>query len=78
MRRTTVQGTREQVIWTIQGPPDDAGLDDVLSEVYSRIQVDAGLDELDQAHGIPHLEVEAHVLIGESDDLSRTHRERTG
>ena len=45
----------------IQALPDDASVDDVLNEIYFRIQVDAGLDELDQGRGIPHEEVEARL-----------------
>ena len=56
-----MQGTKEQVIRMIQALPDDASVDDVLSEIYFRIQVDAGLDELDQGRGIPHEEVEARI-----------------
>ena len=56
-----MQGTKEQVIRMIQALPDDASVDDVLNEIYFRIQVDAGLDELDQGRGIPHEEVEARL-----------------
>lgn len=54
-------GIKEQVIQMIQELPEDITLDDVMAELYFRLQVDAGLKELDEGKGIPHEEVEKRV-----------------
>lgn len=41
----------------IQNLPDDVSVDDIMSELYFRLQVDAGWKELDEGKGIPHKEV---------------------
>ena len=54
-------GIKEQVIQMIQELPEDITLDDVMAELFFRLQVDAGLKELDEEKGIPHEEVEKRV-----------------
>jgi predicted transcriptional regulator len=49
---------KEQVIKLVQGLPDEVTVDDVMEELYFKMQVDAGLKELDEGKGIPHSEVE--------------------
>ncbi len=49
---------KEQVIKLVQGLPDEVTVDDVMEELYFKMQVDAGLKELDKGKGIPHSEVE--------------------
>ena len=49
---------KQQVIQMIKDLPDEVTLDDVMAELYFKLQVDAGLKELDQGKGIPHEEVE--------------------
>ena len=49
---------KQQVIQIIQSLPDDVTLDDIMAELYFKLQVDAGLKELDEGKGIPHEEVE--------------------
>ncbi len=39
----------------------DASLDDIMAELYFKLQVDAGLKELDEGKGIPHEEVEKQM-----------------
>jgi len=34
--------------------PDDVTIDEILSELYFKIQVDAGLQELDEGKGISY------------------------
>ena len=48
---------KEQVIQLIRQLPDDITMDDILSELYFKLQVDGGLRELDEGKGIPHQEV---------------------
>ena len=48
---------KEQVIQLIRQLPDDITIDDILSELYFKLQVDGGLRELDEGKGIPHQEV---------------------
>jgi len=53
-----VADIKQQVIQMIKDLPDEVTLDDVMAELYFKLQVDAGLKELDQGKGIPHEEVE--------------------
>ena len=34
--------------------PDKVSVDDILAELYFRIQVEKGLNELDEGKGMPH------------------------
>ncbi len=52
---------KQQVIQIIQSLPDDVTLDDIMAELYFKLQVDAGLKELDEDEGIPHEEVEKRI-----------------
>jgi len=52
---------KQQVIRIIQALPDEATLDDIMAELYFKLQVDAGLGELNEGKGIPHEEVERRV-----------------
>ena len=54
-------GIKDQVIRIIQSLPEDITLDDVMAELYFKLQVDAGLKELDEGKGIPHEEVERRM-----------------
>jgi predicted transcriptional regulator len=54
-------GVKQQVIQLIQALPDDVTVDDVMAELYFKLQVDAGLKELDNGKGIPHEEVEKRM-----------------
>ncbi|MCX5887168.1 MAG: hypothetical protein NT096_14865 [Proteobacteria bacterium] len=54
-------GVKQQVIQLIQALPDDVTVDDVMAELYFKLQVDAGLRELDEGKGIPHEEVEKRM-----------------
>ena len=45
---------KQEIIKMIQNLPDDVSIDDIMSELYFRLQVDAGLKELDEGKGIPH------------------------
>jgi predicted transcriptional regulator len=54
-------GIKEQVIQMIQELPEDITVDDVMAELYFRLQVDAGLKELDAGKGISHEEVEKRM-----------------
>lgn len=54
-------GIKQQVIKMIQNLPDEVSVDDIMAELYFRLQVDAGLKELDEGKGIPHAEVEKQM-----------------
>lgn len=54
-------GVKEEVIKIIQALPENVTVDDVMSELYFKLQVDAGLSELDEGRGIPHEEVEKRM-----------------
>lgn len=49
-------GVKQQVIQMIQSLPEDVSIDDIMAELYFKIQVDVGLKELDEGKGIPHEE----------------------
>lgn len=52
---------KEQVIRIVKGLPEDATIDDVMAELYFKMQVDAGLKELDDGKAIPHAAVEKRM-----------------
>ena len=54
-------GVKQQVIQMIQSLPEGVSIDDIMAELYFKLQVDAGLKELDEGKGIPHEEVEKQV-----------------
>jgi predicted transcriptional regulator len=49
---------KQQVIKLIQSMPDNVTVDDVMGELYFKLQVDAGLKELDKGKSVPHKKVE--------------------
>jgi len=53
-----VADVKQQVIRMIEDLPDEVTLDDVMAELYFKLQVDAGLKELDEGKGMSHEEVE--------------------
>lgn len=54
-------GVKEEVIQMIQNLPDEVNVDGIIAELYFKLQVDAGLKELDEGKGIPHEEVEKRI-----------------
>ena len=54
-------GIKKQVIQMIQSLPDDVTINDIMAELYFKLQVDAGLKELDEGTGIPHEEIEKRM-----------------
>ena len=54
-------GVKQKVIQMIQTLPDEVTVDDIMAELYFRVQVDAGLKELDEGKAIPHEEVEKRM-----------------
>jgi len=48
---------KDQVIEMIRTLPDDSTVDDIMEELFFRIQVDRGIKELDEGKGIPHQDV---------------------
>ena len=43
---------KNEVIEMIERLPDDAGITDIMAELYFRLKVEAGLKELDEGEGI--------------------------
>jgi len=54
-------GVKEEVIQMIQNLPDEVNVDGIIAELYFKLQVDAGLKELDEGKGMPHEEVEKRI-----------------
>jgi predicted transcriptional regulator len=52
---------KQQVIQIIQSLPEDVTVDDIMAELYFKLQVDTGLKELDEGKGIPHEEIEKRM-----------------
>jgi predicted transcriptional regulator len=48
---------KDQVIEMIRLLPEDSTIDDIMEELYFRMQVDRGLKELDEGISIPHQHV---------------------
>ncbi len=53
--------TKEQVLELVRSMPDDVTVDDVIEELYFKLQVDEGLAELDGGESVPHEEVERRL-----------------
>ena len=49
------------MIQLVQSLSDSVTLDDIMAEIYFKMQVDAGLKELDEGKGIPHEEAEKRM-----------------
>ncbi len=54
-------GVKEEVISLVRNLPEEVTVDDIMRELYFKIQVDKGLKELDEGKGIPHEEVEKRL-----------------
>jgi len=54
-------GVKQEVIKLVQSLPDEVTVDDIMAVLYFKLQVDAGLKELDEGKGIPHQEVESRM-----------------
>jgi len=47
-----VSKVKNEVIKMIERLPDDAGIADIMAELYFRLKVETGLKELDEGKGI--------------------------
>ena len=56
-----MKNVKKQVIRMIESLPEDVSVEDVMAELYFKLQVDSGLKELDEGKGIPHEEVERRM-----------------
>ena len=54
-------GIKQEVIQLVQSLPETATMDDIMAELYFKIQVDSGLKELDEGKGISHEDVEKRM-----------------
>lgn len=52
---------KEQVIRIITALPEEATMDDVMEELYFKLQVDQGLKELEEGKGISHERVKKQM-----------------
>lgn len=48
---------KNKVIELIKGLPDDVTVDDIIEQLHFKIQIDAGLKELDEGQVIGHEDV---------------------
>ena len=56
-----MQAIKDQILQLVQALPEDVTVDDVMAELYFKLQVDMGLKELDEGKGIPHEKVEQRM-----------------
>jgi predicted transcriptional regulator len=56
-----MEAVKDQVIQIIKQLPDSVTVDDIFSELYFKLQVDAGLRKLDEGKGILHQEVKERM-----------------
>lgn len=54
---------KEEVIKMISRMPDNVSIDDIMEELYFKLQVNRGLQELDEGKGIPHENVETMFTV---------------
>ncbi|WP_176720393.1 hypothetical protein [Desulfuribacillus stibiiarsenatis] len=52
---------KEEVIKIIKELPETATIEDIMYKVYARVQIKAGLKELDEGKGITHKEAMERV-----------------
>jgi len=52
---------KQTVIQIIKSLPEDVTIDDIMAELYFKLQVDAGLKELNEGKGIPHEQIEKRM-----------------
>ena len=52
---------KDEVIKMISKMPDDVSIDDIMEELYFKLQVNRGLQDLEDDKGISHEEVEKKV-----------------
>ena len=52
---------RDEVIKMISKLPDNVSIDEIMEELYFKLQTNRGLQELDEGKGIPHEEVEKRM-----------------
>ena len=45
---------KDQIKRMVDSMHDDVTVDDIIAELFFKLQVDAGLKELDEGKGIPH------------------------
>ena len=53
----SVANARDRMIEALRDLPPDASVDDAIERLLLLAKIEAGLAELDQGHGIPHVEV---------------------
>ena len=56
-----MQCIKEDVMKMISTMPDDVSIDDIMEELYFKLQVNQGLQELDEGKDIPHEDVEKRM-----------------
>jgi len=54
---------KERVIKVVESLPDEATLEDIMAELYFRLQIERGLQQLDEGKGLNH--EQAKQQIGE-------------
>lgn len=57
-------GIKQEVIQLVQSLPETATLDDIMAELYFKMQVDAGFKELEEGKGIEHNDVKMRLTSG--------------
>jgi predicted transcriptional regulator len=61
MEKQPMSAVKTEVLDMVRELPENVTLDDIMAEIYFKVQVDAGLKELDEGKGIPHAEVEKRM-----------------
>jgi hypothetical protein len=56
----TMPSVKEDVIALIKRMPDDVSMDEIMAELYFKLKVDKGLEELDKGEGISHEDIKEH------------------
>lgn len=56
-----MEAVKQQAIRLIRRLPAGATMDEILSELHFKLQVDAGLRELDAGKGIPHKTIKTRM-----------------
>lgn len=59
-----MSGIKQEVIQLVRSLPETATMDDIMAELYFKMQVDAGLKELDEGKGVVYEDVERRIIRG--------------
>jgi hypothetical protein len=56
-----MESTKARVLQIVESMPSDASFDDIMAHIYFKMEVEAGLKELEDGKGVPHARVKERM-----------------